>query len=113
VRLDEAEVGAEAEPQPLLVAVGQVEGALQVGGELAQLLLQQRRVERVLGVEVLVEHRLGDAGRLGDGLHRGAAITVPAEDPAGDLEQLRPPGGRRQAGAPGSHGALDHRLPPS
>src|SRR6266542_2467573 len=60
VRLDEIEVGTEAEPQALLVAVRQRERALQVGGELAELQLQQRAIERVLGGEVLVEDWFGD-----------------------------------------------------
>jgi hypothetical protein len=111
VRLDEAEVGAEAQAQALLVALGQGEGALQRGGELAELSLQQRCVQRVLGREVLVEHWLGDAGRLGDGLHGGTAVAVPGEDPAGHVQQLRAARGRRQTGT-GTHRAVQRLTPP-
>ena len=67
-----ADVGPNPAPQPLLVALGLAEGGLQLVGEPAQLAGQQGRVQRPLGGEVLVEHGLGDAGGLGDGLDGGA-----------------------------------------
>ena len=50
-----------------------------------------------LGVEVLVEHRLGDAGGLGDVVHRRLVVARPGEHVEGDVEQLLAPGGGGEA----------------
>src|SRR5215218_7559624 len=96
VPVDEVDVGSEPAPQPLLVALGLAEGGLQLLGEPAQLAGQQGLVQRPLGGEVLVEHGLGDAGGLGDGLHGGAPVAVAGEQPPGDTQQLGAALGRPQ-----------------
>ncbi len=108
VPVDEAEVGPEPAPQPLLVVLGLAEGGLQLLGEPAQVVGQQRRVQRPLGGEVLVEDGLGHPGGLGDGLHGGAPVAVAGEQPPGHAEELGPPLGRPQ---PYAHGHA-HRFHP-
>ena len=53
-------------------------------------LFEQLDVERALAREVLVEHRLGDAGRFRDLVHRGRVETLVREALARDLEELLP-----------------------
>ena len=50
--------------------------------------VEQREVEVELAGEVLVEHRLGDAGALGDVVHRGGVVALRDEDLQRGLEQL-------------------------
>ena len=73
-------------------------------------LVEQREVEVELAGEVLVEHRLGDAGALGDVVHRGGVVALGDEHLEGGLEQLgpaasrgiRPPRGRASSSSWGS-----------
>ena len=64
-------------------------------------LVEQREVELELAREVLVEHRLGDAGPLGDVVHRGGVVALGDEDLQRGLEQLGAPGGARHPAAAG------------
>ena len=50
--------------------------------------VEQREVELELAREVLVEHGLGDAGPLGDVVHRGGVVAVGDEHLLGRGEQL-------------------------
>ena len=59
---------------------------------------EQLGEELALGPEVLVEHRLGDPGGVGDGVHRRALVAVVRELLEGDVEQLLAPLGGGQAG---------------
>ena len=67
--------------------------------------VEQREVEVELAGEVLVEHRLGDPGPLGDVVHRGGVVALGDEHLEGGLEQLgaalparQPAAARRAAG---------------
>ena len=53
--------------------------------------VEQREVEVELAGEVLVEHRLGDPGPLGDVVHRGGVVALRDEDLESGLEQLGAP----------------------
>ena len=70
-----------------------------LGGELVGVLVEQREVELELAREVLVEHRLADAGALGDVVHRRRVVAVGDEDLPRRAEQLLAARGARQAGA--------------
>ena len=50
--------------------------------------VEQREVEVELAGEVLVEHRLGDPGPLGDVVHRGGVVALGDEHLERGLEQL-------------------------
>ena len=52
--------------------------------------LEQLGEQRPLRREVLVEHRLGDAGGVGDVVHRGGVEPAGGEHLAGDVEELAP-----------------------
>ena len=52
--------------------------------------VEQREVEVELAGEVLVEHRLGDAGALGDVVHRGGVVALRDEHLERGLQQLGP-----------------------
>ena len=64
-------------------------------------LVEQREVEVELAREVLVEHRLADAGALGDVVHRRRVVALGDEDLLGGAEQLLAPGRPGQPGAAG------------
>ena len=102
---DPAEVGAEAE----LGAGAAVGGAGRAVGMAVQHarpdLVEQRQVQVALGLEVLVEHGLGDAGGLGDVVHRRLVVPGSGEHLERDVEQLLAPGGGGQAGRHGRGGA--------
>ena len=51
-------------------------------------LVEQREVELELAREVLVEHRLADAGALGDVVHRGRVVALGDEDLLRGAQQL-------------------------
>ena len=63
-------------------------------------LVQQGEVEVELAGEVLVEHRLADAGALGDVVHRGGVVALGDEDLLGGAQELVASGSARQACAP-------------
>ena len=63
--------------------------------------VDQRLVQLALGVEVLIQHRLGDPRRVGDVVHRCVVVAAAGEDPEGHLEQLLSAGGRGEAGGRG------------
>ncbi len=60
---------------------------------------EQRQVQILLAVEVLVEHRLGDTGGIGHVVHRRRMEAVAGEDLHRDIEDLLTAGGCRQAHA--------------
>ena len=62
-------------------------------------LVQQREVELELAREVLVEHRFGDAGALGDVVHRRRVVALRHEHLPRGIEQLDAARGTRQARA--------------
>ena len=84
----------------LLATAGDPGGGLGDRGQQAVAdLVEQRHVQILLGVEVLVEHRFGDAGGLGDIVHRRAVEAVSGEDLDGDIEDLFATGGSCKADA--------------
>ena len=101
VVLDPLEVGGEP-GFGLRLAVQRAGGGLGDGlEELAADLVEQREVELALRGEVLVQHRLGDAGRVGHVVHRRAVEALAGEHLEADGEQLLPTGRGRQAGRHG------------
>ncbi|GAA3046398.1 hypothetical protein GCM10020000_27860 [Streptomyces olivoverticillatus] len=62
-------------------------------------LVQQGQVEVELAREVLVEHRLADAGALGDVVHRRRVVPLRHEDLLGRAQELIASGSARQARA--------------
>ena len=97
-----AEVGGES----LLGAIAAVGGVTRrlrdrVEHPVAHL-VEQCTVEVGLAVEVLVQHRLGDAGGLGDVVHRGPVVPRTAELVDRDIEDLLSAGVGGESG--GSHG---------
>ena len=112
----------EERPEPesdLVRGVGGLGRGL--GDRLEQLradVVEELEVERPLRGDVLIEHRLGDPGRVGDVVHRGLVEAVLGEQPEGHPEQLGSPAGGRQAlghdgvivpGPSGSAGLLSGR----
>jgi len=82
-------------------------------------LVQQGQIQIELARKVLVEHRLADAGALGDVVHGGGVVALRHEDFLRGAEQLVPSGTARQASAPracrlclldGCHAASQNRL---
>jgi hypothetical protein len=80
---------------------------LEVLVQLAAVALEQGEVERLLGVEVPVEHRLGHVRRGGDVLQPGRGVPALGEQAGGGLlDQRAPLGGREPApGASAGGGA--------
>ena len=79
--------------------------------QLAAGLLEQLDVERALAREVLVEHRLGDARRFGDLVHRGRVEALLREAFACDLEELLAALiGRHAHGGPGEAVGVSYTL---
>ena len=72
-------------------------------------LVEERPIQIALGVEVLVEHRLGDAGRLGDVVHRRVVIAVHGERLEGHREDLFTPRGSGEANGHRYHRVMIHR----
>ena len=84
----ETEVGAEPELDPFATRRG---AARRFGEQREQLppgVFEELDVERPLAREVLVQHRLRDAGRLGDLVHRGCVEALLREAVARDVEEL-------------------------
>ena len=73
---------------PQLVVLGGRQGRPAVVDDRVAGLVEQREVEVQLAGEVLVEHRLGDPGALGDVVHRRGVVALGDEDLEGRLEQL-------------------------
>ncbi|MDQ1425056.1 MAG: hypothetical protein QOD72_2554, partial [Acidimicrobiaceae bacterium] len=67
--------------------------------------LEQREVQLPFGHEMLVQNRLGDAGGVGDVVHRRGVKALPGEHLECHGHQLHPAGGGRQA-----HGHDQRRL---
>ena len=89
-----ADVGVEGVDRggdPLLVVVGRLERLAAVGDDGVARGVEDRQVELELAGEVLVEHRLGDPGALGDVVHRGGVVALRDEHLEGSRQQLRPP----------------------
>ena len=91
---------------PLLVVVGGLQRRAAVGDDRVAGGVEQREVEVELAGEVLVEHRLGDAGALGDVVHRRGVVALGDEDLERGVEQLgaalaagHPAAARRATGA--------------
>ena len=83
-----AEVGLEAE-LGLVLTVGGPRGGLGDGGEQAFTdLVEQRKIQVAFGVEVLIDHRLRDAGGLGDIVHRCTVVALAGKDLHSDIKQL-------------------------
>ncbi len=72
-------------------------------------LVEERPIQVTLGVEVLVEHRLGDAGRLGDVVHRRVVIAVHGERLERHREDLFTPRGSGEANGHRYHRVTIHR----
>ena len=58
------------------------------GEQLRAGVVEELAVERALAREVLVEHRLGDAGRFRDLVHRRVVEAGAREHLTGDVEEL-------------------------
>ena len=56
-------------------------------------LVDQGLIEVTLGIEVLIQHRLGDPDRIGDVVHRRTVEARTGEDREGDVENLFSTGG--------------------
>ena len=108
---DPAEVGAEAE----LGAAAAVGGVGRAGGDGVQHarpdVVEQGLEQLALGLEVLVQHGLGDAGGVGDVVHRRVVVPGAGEHVEGDVEQLLAAGGGGQARRHRAGAAADHLLP--
>ena len=97
VGLDEGEVGTHAVLDLLAGAVGLGRGLADLVAEALADVAEQLGEEVALGAEVLVQHRLGDPGGVGDGVHRRALVAVLGELLDRDLQQLLAPLGGGQA----------------
>jgi len=76
-------------------------------------LVEEGEVEVQLAREVLVQHRLADAGPLGDVVHGGRVVALRDEDLLRGAQQLLAPGRPRQPGAAtGSTGGCGPRRHP-
>jgi hypothetical protein len=81
-------------------------GRIRRGEQLGDGRVEKGQVEIELAREVLVEHRLGDPGALGDLVHSGRVIAVRRENLEGRLQQLGATlglGQARGAGGLGGH----------
>ena len=88
VVVDPGEVGVEAMLE-LLAGGGLVHRRLgDHAGQVRADLGEQLQEQLAFGGEVLVEHRLGDARRLGEVVHRGRMKPPLAEDIEGHAQQL-------------------------
>ena len=72
----------------LLVVLGRLERRAGVGDDRVAGGVEQREVEVELAGEVLVEHRLGDPGPLGDVVHRRGVVALGDEHLERGVEQL-------------------------
>ena len=90
-RLDVGEPGledrAQARVERLVLAAGDE------ATELGSVLLEQREIQRLLGREVAIEHRLGDMGGGRDVVEPRARVAALGEEAGGLLEEDRPPCG--------------------
>ena len=86
-------ISVDAEPQPLLAGRAALGGLLEPTEDLGGLAVDELDVKLALGVEVLVDQSLGDAGRRGDLLERGAVVAGTGEDLRRRVEQCVPPRG--------------------
>ena len=73
--------------------------------QLAREHVHELQVEGPLGLEVLVDQRLGHPGRLGDVVHGGGGVAVLGEEGEGDVEELAAPGVGGEAAPPWGCGA--------
>ena len=88
--VDEIEVGLHRAADAKVVVGGRLQRLAHAVAELAGVLVEQREIEVELAGKVLVEHRLADAGPLGDLVHRRRVVALGDEDLAGRAEQLPP-----------------------
>ena len=94
---DEVEVRLEGRADALAVVGGGVQGHAHAVDQRVAALVEDREVQLELAWEVLVEHRLGDPGELGDRIHAGGVVPLRDEGLARGVEQLRTPLLARQA----------------
>jgi hypothetical protein len=99
VLVHETEVRLDRRRDALLVVRGRGERHPDRGHHRLGVLLEQREVEVELAREVLVEHRLADAGPVGDVVHRGRVVALRDEDLLRRAQELAPP---RRPGQPGA-----------
>ena len=113
VGADEGEERPHARPH----LVAQAEGGIDhIGDRLHQpggLAAQAGDEQLLLGAQVGVDHGLGDAGDLGDLVHRGGVEAVPGEDAHGGVEHLLLTDltGQTLEGASGRHPCQTTHLP--
>ena len=108
VLLDEGQERVDAAAQPLLARRARLRRWPAAGGRSRRRAPRAAGVQRALGREVLVDQRLGDPGRLGDLVQRGAVVAAARRRPPrrrrGLLAALRRPAsaaaGRRHARMP-------------
>ena len=94
---DPVEVGAKPALGALATVLGVRGGGRDRRDEPVPDVVEQCLVEVTLGLEVLVQHGLGDARGVGDVVHRGLVIPGAGERAQGDGEQLLAPVDRGQA----------------
>ncbi len=110
--VDEREVGGDRRRHAFLVVVGRTQRGVQALEQLLAAVVEQGEVEVELAREMLVEHRLADAGPLGDLVHGRCVVAVGDEHVAGGSEELgtaRQPGQAHAAG--GQVGQARHGAP--
>ena len=88
--------GVHRRGHALLVVLGRLQGPAGGRDDLVAGLVEQREVEVELAREVLVEHRLGDPGALGDVVHGGRVVALRDEDLERGAEQLGATSASRQ-----------------
>src|SRR5262249_27801121 len=108
VLLDVGQEGVDAAAQPLLAGRAALGRPLEAPEDLGGVRVEQRAVELALGVEVLVDQRLRDAGRVGDVVQRGAVVAAGGERRLGGGEDHRAAlgGGHAATAGDGRHGGL-------
>ena len=90
--LDEAVEGVEPDGEAgSTLGPGDLDRLAQALEEPAGVLLEQLGVELLLGGEVLLDERLGDAARAGDVVDRGGVVAALREDREGRLEDRGAP----------------------
>jgi len=91
VLVDEVEVHLEGSPDPFAVPGRRGQGLTDLLLEGSGVGVEEGDVQLLLGVEVVVEDGLGDAGLLGHLIHGDAVEPGLAEDPAGHRQELLAP----------------------
>ena len=108
--LDEREERVDAVAQALLAVLPALHRRLDAGEDLGRLGVEQRAVQLALGGEVLVDQRLGHAGRVGDVVERGAVVAAAAERLLrGREDDLAALGGGHATTGGGRHGGASGR----